>query len=204
MPRSKEVSQRMRAESRAKILAAASQLFASRGYFACKISDIAHVADMSQGNVYWYFASKEDLLKTILTEGFTALEQMTAEAAKHPGSTSEKLTSLIERTLNLYDAQMEFITILGFLMSHSGATLLEELGFNMAEIGARYHGNLIPLFEQARADRVVADIDPPLLIMLYFGFFNGLMLTYGAEWPDLPKDPLRSAVLRLLGHQTEI
>jgi AcrR family transcriptional regulator len=159
---------------------------------------------MSQGNVYWYFASKEDLLKAILTEGFTALEQMTAEAAEHPGSSSEKLTSLIERTLNLYDVQMEFITILGFLMSHGGATLLEELGFKMAEIGARYHGNLIPLFEQARADRVVADIDPPLLIMFYFGFFNGLMLTYGAEWSDLPKDPLRSAVLRLMGHQTEI
>ena len=95
------------------------------------------------------------------------------------------------------------VAILSFLMSHGGATLLDELGFNMTEIGARYHGNLIPLFEQARMDRVVADIDPPLLIMLYFGFFNGLMLTYGAEWPDLPKEPLLSAVLRLLGHQTE-
>jgi AcrR family transcriptional regulator len=167
------------------------------------MSDIAHAADMSQGNVYWYFASKEDLLKTVLTEGFTALEQMTTESAGHPGSSLEKLTSLIERTLNLYDVQMEFITILGFLMSHGGATLLDELGFNMAEIGARYHGNLIPLFEQAREDRVVADIDPPLLIMLFFGFFNGLILTYGAEWPDLPKEVLLSATLRLLGCQTE-
>ena len=193
----------MRAESRAKILTAASKLFASRGYFACKISDIAHAADMSQGNVYWYFASKEDLLKTVLAEGFNALEQMTVEAAEHQGSSLEKLTYLIERTLNLYDVQMEFITILGFLMSHGGAKLLGELGFNMAEIGARYHGNLIPLFEQARLDHVVTDIAPPFLIMFYFAFLNGLMLTYGAEWPDLPKEPIRYAVLRLLGHQTE-
>lgn len=203
MPRSKEVSQRMRATSRSKILSAASKLFASRGYFACKIADIAHAADMSQGNVYWYFASKEELLKTVLADGFNALEQMTAEAAVHPGSSLEKLNDLIERTFNLYDVQMEFITILGFLMSHGGATLLGELGFNMAEIGARYHGNLIPLFEQARLDQVVADIDPPFLIMFYFGFFNGLMLTYGAEWSDLPKEPVRYAVLRLLGHKTE-
>ncbi len=203
MPRNKEVSQRMRAESQAKILAAASKLFASRGYFACKISDIAHAADMSQGNIYWYFASKEDLLKAVLTEGFNDLEKMTAQATEHPGSSMERLTYLIERTLNLYNVQMEFFKILGFLMSHGGSTLLGELGFDMVEIGSRYHGNLIPLFEQARSEKLVADVEPNLLIMFYFGFFNGLMLTYSAEWSDLPKESIRHAVIRLIGHQIE-
>ncbi|HEY42688.1 MAG TPA: TetR/AcrR family transcriptional regulator [Anaerolineae bacterium] len=204
MPRSKEVSQRMRSESRAKILASAKKLFASRGYFSCKISDIAHEADMSQGNVYWYFASKEALLKAVLTEGFNALEEMTAEAAAHPGPSLERLSYLIDRTMDLYDVQAEFMTILGFLMSHGGTTLLGELGFDMMEVGSRYHGNLIPLFEQARSEKIVADIEINLLIMFYFGFFNGLMLTYGAEWSDLPKDHIRNAALRLLGCQTEI
>jgi AcrR family transcriptional regulator len=204
MPRSKEASERMRTESRNKILSAARTLFASRGYFTTKISDIAHTAEMSQGNVYWYFAGKEDLLKTILADGFNALEQMTAQTAEFPGSSLEKLTYLIEQTLNLYDVQLEFITIMGFLMSHGGASLLSDLGFQMEEIGSRYHGNLIPMFERARQDHVIADISPHSLIMFYFGFFNGLILTYGAEWPDLPKDTLRHAVLRLLGHHTEM
>jgi AcrR family transcriptional regulator len=203
MPRNKELSQQMRQESRAKILAAASQLFATQGYFSCKISDIASEAGMSQGNVYWYFEGKEDLLKAILEKGFESLEQMTAAAAAHPGTSLDKLNELVEQTLRLYDVQAEFTTILGFLMSHGGASLLADLGFNMMEIGSRYHGNLIPLFEAARSEGVVTDLEPNILIMFYFGFFNGLMLTYAADWVGLPKEDTRNAVLRLLGCPVE-
>ncbi len=84
MPRSKVQSEQMRADSRGRILEAARRVFAQKGYFKVKAADIARAAGMSQGNLYWYFDSKEEVLKAILAEGFTALHGLTAEIAALP------------------------------------------------------------------------------------------------------------------------
>jgi hypothetical protein len=35
--------------------------------------------------------------------------------------------------------------------------------------------------------------------MFFFAFFNGLIITYGAEWLDLHPQLIQDAVLRMLG-----
>jgi AcrR family transcriptional regulator len=199
MPRSKELSEQMRAQSRERIIKAARQLFAERGYFKCKVSDIAQRAEMSQGNVYWYFRSKQELLQAVLAQGFQTLEQMTQEIAEGDGSGLEKLNDLLIRTLALYDEQGDFNRILMSLMAHGGSDFMLELGFDMRDIGRRYHTNLIQVFMQARAEGWVIDIDPNMLVMLYFGLFNGLIITYAQDWKTLPEDVLQQATLRMLG-----
>jgi AcrR family transcriptional regulator len=199
MPRSKELSEQMRSQSRARIIRAARQLFADRGYFKCKVADIAQRAEMSQGNVYWYFRSKQELLKAVLAQGFQTLEQMTHEVAETEGGGLEKLNDLLTRTLSLYDEQGDFNRILMSLMAHGGPELLLELGYDMGDIGRRYHTNLIRVFAQARSEGLVMDVDPNMLVMLYFSLFNGLMVTYAQDWQTLPEDVLQQAVLRMLG-----
>jgi AcrR family transcriptional regulator len=199
MPRSKEASERMRAQSQAQILGAARRLFAEHGYFQCKVSDIAREAGMSQGNVYWYFSGKEEVLKAILEEGFGAIEAMTREVAAQSGTARERLDLLIERALALYDEQGNFTTILLSLMAHGGAPFLAELGFDMLQIGTAYHQHLTPVFDQARAEGVVADLDPNVLVMFFFAFLNGMMITYADQWSTLSPDLIRAAVLGLLG-----
>ena len=97
MARGKEISQQMREQSRAQILDAARKLFAERGYFNCKVSDIAKEANMSQGNVYWYFSSKEDVLKAVLSEGFGRIESLLADAASRPGDALSSLGTLLDQ-----------------------------------------------------------------------------------------------------------
>lgn len=200
MPRSKMQSEQMRAESRERILDAARRVFARDGYFKVKAADIARETGMSQGNLYWYFDSKEDVLKAILAEGFTALHGLTAEVAALPGTGREKLEALIERTWTLYQHQMEFTAILLSLMAHGGASLLKELGFDMLAIGTGFHGNLSAVFAQARAEGIVADLEPNMLVVLYYGLFNGLAITYADLWPTLEFSFVRDAVLRLVGY----
>ena len=198
MPRSKALSEQMRAQSRAMIIQAARSLFADRGYFQSKVADIAKIAEMSQGNVYWYFRSKQELLQAVLAQGFQALEQMTQEVAEGEGGSAEKLRELLVRTLSLYDEQCDFNRILMSLMAHGGTDLLLELGFNMSEIGRRYHANLMRVFSQARDEGLVMDIDPNMLVMLYFSLFNGLIITYAKDWKALSEDVLLGAVLGML------
>jgi len=66
--RQNERSTRVREASRARMLAAARRLFARRGFEATTMRQIAAAARTSIGNLYFYFASKEELLETLMAE----------------------------------------------------------------------------------------------------------------------------------------
>jgi TetR/AcrR family fatty acid metabolism transcriptional regulator len=54
-----------RADKAALILAAATRVFAQRGFFSAQVADIAREAGVAAGTVYLYFKSKDDLLVSI-------------------------------------------------------------------------------------------------------------------------------------------
>jgi AcrR family transcriptional regulator len=200
-PKSREASDAVREASRVRVLDAARTLFAERGYFACRVADVARLAGMSPGNVYWHFESKEAILRAILADGFGSLETMTAEVAAEYGPARRKLEVLVDRTLALYDRNAKFAVILGGLMGEGGQDLVRSLGFDMEEIGGRYHANLRSVFVEARSEGAVARADPDLLVALYFALFNGLLITYSSLWSTLPRDALHDAALRLVGYR---
>ncbi len=50
------------------ILLAARNLFVNKGYEQTSINDILHVVDIAKGTFYYYFASKEEVLETIILD----------------------------------------------------------------------------------------------------------------------------------------
>ncbi len=54
-----------RGEKREAILRAATDVFASRGFFNSQVADVARAAGVAAGTVYLYFKSKDDLLASI-------------------------------------------------------------------------------------------------------------------------------------------
>ncbi|MEP6653358.1 MAG: TetR/AcrR family transcriptional regulator [Myxococcales bacterium] len=55
-------------DKRQRILDAAVQVFARKGFFASRVSDIATAAGIADGTVYLYFESKDDLLIKLFDE----------------------------------------------------------------------------------------------------------------------------------------
>ena len=62
------VTQNPRNEKRTRIIDAAVEVFAAKGYRSARISDIARTAGVADGTIYLYFRNKEDLLLTIFEE----------------------------------------------------------------------------------------------------------------------------------------
>lgn len=54
--------------TRENILQAALHLFAVKGYHETSISAVAERAGVGKGTLYWYFSSKEELFRQVLTE----------------------------------------------------------------------------------------------------------------------------------------
>jgi AcrR family transcriptional regulator len=57
-----------RGTARERLLDAAAQVFAERGYRAASVEEIASAAGVTKGAVYWSFSGKEDLFFALISE----------------------------------------------------------------------------------------------------------------------------------------
>jgi TetR/AcrR family fatty acid metabolism transcriptional regulator len=66
-----------------RIIDAATKVFAKRGFFHAKVSDIAKEAHVADGTIYLYFENKDDILISLFEEKMKAvLENMMDEVSK--------------------------------------------------------------------------------------------------------------------------
>jgi AcrR family transcriptional regulator len=86
---------REKAERRAQLLAAATRLFAERGFRAVSIEDLASEAGVSGPALYRHFDSKEAILADLLIDVSQQLLDGGAERAETATSSSVALRSLI-------------------------------------------------------------------------------------------------------------
>lgn len=69
--------QQQAARSRAALIAAASSLFAQRGYRDTSMQAIGEAAGISRGSISWHFGSKEGLLWAVVADAFDRWEHET-------------------------------------------------------------------------------------------------------------------------------
>lgn len=108
MTRSDEQNQKMRDERRERILSDAVRLFATRGLQATKISDIAKAAGMSQGLMYHYFSSKEDIFVEIIRIAFARMNQAAQELEALDVSAKQKLEIAIRHIMDSLSSNQDF------------------------------------------------------------------------------------------------
>ncbi len=72
-PRTVQQNEAIRQQKMDHIKSTALELFSANGFHATSISDIAKAAKISKGLLYNYFTSKDDLLSSIIDDGFRKL-----------------------------------------------------------------------------------------------------------------------------------
>ena len=73
--------QYLKEEVRARILGAALDEFEEHGYISAQVRRIAERAGVSTGNLYRYFASKDDIFDTIVRASYERIAALMADAA---------------------------------------------------------------------------------------------------------------------------
>jgi TetR/AcrR family fatty acid metabolism transcriptional regulator len=98
-------------DKRESILRAAIKVFAGRGYFSSKVSDIAREAGIADGTVYLYFKSKDEILHSIFDR---AMEEFIAEGRRELAviaSPGEKLKRIAELHLEKLGADRDLAVV---------------------------------------------------------------------------------------------
>ena len=100
-------------DKRERILAAAERVFARRGFFAARVSEIAKDAGVADGTIYLYFKSKDDLLISLFESRMKQVNDL-LRAAVDEVAPAEQLHAFIRTYLRLVHdepAAAEVLTI---------------------------------------------------------------------------------------------
>jgi AcrR family transcriptional regulator len=77
---------------------AAFQVFATRGYRAARLEDVAEVAGMTKGAIYYHFSGKEDLLRQAVKHRHRAIfREVERELTRDPAPASVKIRQVLRR-----------------------------------------------------------------------------------------------------------
>src|SRR3979409_2706260 len=89
-------------DKRDRILAAAERVFARRGFFAARVSEIAKDAGVADGTIYLYFKNKDDLLISLFENRMRQVNPALRVAVDGaPDQPSEQLRAFVRRSLRL-------------------------------------------------------------------------------------------------------
>jgi len=99
-------------EKRKRILDAAIRVFAEHGYHASRVGDIAEDAGVAHGLLYHYFASKEEVLRTIFVENWGQLIARFRAVEESDEPAEEKLEGIAKILLRTWRNDPALVTVM--------------------------------------------------------------------------------------------
>jgi len=94
---------------REKVIGAAAQVFAERGFHGASTADIAEKIGIQQGSLYYYFDSKETALQEVCELGMRIYVDAINEVAQSDGGIDDKMSLLVSNHLNALDGALPYI-----------------------------------------------------------------------------------------------
>lgn len=111
------------ADKRERILRAAIKVFARKGFYATRVSEIAKAAGVADGTIYLYFKNKDDVLVSIFEDRITKLLAfLRAEIEKAEGI-EDKVRVVVELQLGLLEEQRDLAEVVTVNLRQSSRLL---------------------------------------------------------------------------------
>ncbi len=187
--------EQQREERRRQILEAALAVFTRKGFNAAKVSDVAAQAGVSQGTIYWYFDSKEDLLQEALLFFFENLDQEIVSTLERETTAGGRLQVLIQSMAALADEAKGVLTL--FLEFWASSSRREEAGLLWTEVLRQYKGLIVQIVEAGVQSGEFRPVDAEALSLALMAAYDGLAI-YLMLMPDLDLERISRAVTETL------
>jgi TetR/AcrR family fatty acid metabolism transcriptional regulator len=164
-----------REQKRNRILRAAIEVFASKGYFAARMNDVATAAEVADGTLYLYFEGKEHLLMSIFDDVLGRfIERLDTEitALDNP---VEKLSVMIRLHLETLGRDRALANVLQIETRHSRRFMSL---FTRGKLG-EYLNRVRDIITEGQESGVFrGDISPGLATNLVFGAVDELVMSW--------------------------
>jgi AcrR family transcriptional regulator len=157
-------------EKRRLILDAAVRVFASKGYHASRVDDIAAEAGVAHGLLYHYFQSKEELLETVFRETWAALLEAIRAVEDSGQPAPEQLRQVAAILLRSWRRDPDLVRVLVREVARS-----PHLQRQVDEIGQAFAA-IERIVERGQADGSFrAELDPRLASFIFYGALEEIL-----------------------------
>ncbi|GMV44246.1 MAG: hypothetical protein AMXMBFR64_59620 [Myxococcales bacterium] len=162
-------------DKRSRIVDAAIKVFAEKGFFTARVSEIAREAGVADGTIYLYFENKDDLLIQVFEESMVRVVESLTVALRGAVGPEDKLRRFVEHHLALVEDNRELAEVLTVELRQSAKFMKEHKNPRFAE----YLRIAAEIYEEGIERGVFRpDITPWLQARALFGMLDELALTW--------------------------
>jgi TetR/AcrR family transcriptional regulator, fatty acid metabolism regulator protein len=161
------------ADKRRQILDAAIRVFATRGFHACRVSDVADEAGVAYGLVYHYFGSKEEILNTLFSERWQVMLDAIAEVDRRREVTArDKLYLVASFIIDSYRHEPELMKVIIVEITRAANSFGRD---HLAKIREAYD-MIAQIVEKAQREGVFKrDISSDFAALMFYGAIEQLL-----------------------------
>lgn len=184
-PKSKDQFEEAREKSKENILNSALKLFSKRGFYNTSIRQIATQANISNGLMYNYFKSKEDLLVEIVNKSFTLMNSVIINDKEL--NANEKIEETINKTFDLIQNKKKLLR----MMLQIGLQA-EKFEFVNKMIAKKYDEEIEIL---ADSFQKIGIVNNKIEASIFLATLDGIMLQYMIMKNEIPFNEMRNAMI---------
>lgn len=119
-------------KTRERILQAATEVFARRGFHGARVADIADLAGIAYGLVYHHFRNKDEILAAIFSERWSLYVRYVDDIAMAPQTFREQISHLVHFWVETWRQEPHLMTVMineisrsyEFIEAHDVGTVL--------------------------------------------------------------------------------
>jgi TetR/AcrR family fatty acid metabolism transcriptional regulator len=164
-----------REDKRRRIIDAAVEVFAEKGFFGARVSEIADAAGVADGTIYLYFKSKDDILISLFEEKMAEILARFVGILQELEDPEAKLRRYIIEHLRLVAEQPKLMQVLTVELRQS-ARFMKEYS---PQAFARYLALVGGILEEGQKKGVFRkNLDPAIFRRALFGAIDEISL----EW----------------------
>ncbi len=178
-------------DKRERILKAAIRVFARKGFYSTRVSEIAKAAGVADGTIYLYFKNKDDVLISIFQDRISQLLTVLSDAINGSASFEEKVHVVVDVQLGLLGGSRDLAEVVTVNLRQS-SRLLKQFG---APLFGKYLETVAAVFEEGQAQGAVrADLNARVLARALWGALDAIALGWALGAGD-------EQMMRRSGHQ---
>ncbi len=184
-----------REERRQEILRAALEVFGQKGFHASNVSDVAAKAGVSQGTIYWYFESKEELIEAALLSLFHDFGDDSFEALSRCETSSQKLFTLSDFLRHLTD---EFEGAFTLFLEYWASSSDREQAFQLwNHLLLQFKDVMVKIVEDGIQSGEFRPVKSEELVWALMAAMDGLA-AYGMLMPEMDSPRAMNALVETL------
>lgn len=173
-----------RGDKRDRILSAAERVFAKRGFFAARVSEIAKDAGVADGTIYLYFKNKDDLLISLFETRMQQVNDALRSAIEGVQGPVEQLRAFIRTYLKLVHDEPAAAEVLTIELRQSSKFMKEYENPAFVEF-LRMLGGIVTAGQEQGS--IVGEVPAHVAARMIFGMLDELALAWVlARQPAVP------------------